>query len=117
LIVLDEQISLSLIEVIRKWHNGKVISVRELRPNTIIKDEAIPQLLNNTKKQPTFVTINTKDFWKKTHPCKNIFTVCIKLEDTKMSALPVLLKSLTTGRRFKTKASRAGLVFWCCFSH
>ena len=29
-----------------------------------------------------------------------------------MSALPVLLKSLTTGRRFKTKASRAGLVFW-----
>ncbi len=112
MIVLDEQLSLSLIAAIGKFHDGKVVSVRELRPKTIIKDEAIPQLLSKTRKQPTFVTINTKDFWKKTHPCKNISIVCLKLEDTKMMDIPILLKSLTKSKKFRTKASRAGYVFW-----
>ena len=83
----------------------------DLRPDTIIKDEVIPQLLTATNKRPAFVTINSGDFWKKTHSGKQVCIVCIKLEDSEMSLIPSLLKKLFQAREFKNKKDRAGYVF------
>jgi hypothetical protein len=46
MIVLDEQLLGRHIEQdIAKWYRGAVQSIIDLRPNSIIKDEAIPELL------------------------------------------------------------------------
>ena len=46
MIVLDEHLqSKGLEEAIRRWYAGTVITVLDLRPDTVIKDEAIPNLL------------------------------------------------------------------------
>lgn len=63
MIVLDEQLLCRDIEhEIARWYGGKVLFITDLRPNTIIKDDAIPGLLRQ-QIQPAFVTINEKDFW------------------------------------------------------
>jgi hypothetical protein len=44
MIILDEQLlEHDIEENISKWYRGAVRFVTELRPNTIIKDDAIPQ--------------------------------------------------------------------------
>ena len=59
-IILDEQIHNVHVPIaLRSWIT--VSRVRELRPDTIIKDEAIPGLLRRLK-HPIFVTINVHDF-------------------------------------------------------
>ena len=46
MIVLDEHLqSKGLEDKIRNWYAGTVMSVLDLRPDTVIKDEAIPGLL------------------------------------------------------------------------
>jgi hypothetical protein len=58
MIVLDEQLlGRDLDGEIGKWYQGAVLFVTDLRPGTVIKDEAIPGLLRR-QRQPTFVTIN-----------------------------------------------------------
>jgi hypothetical protein len=43
MIVLDEQLlSYSLQASIARWHRGTVTDITQLRPNTVILDEAIP---------------------------------------------------------------------------
>ena len=65
MIIIDEQLQgEGLEELIGKWYPGSVVSMTTLRPNTIIKDEAIPGLLAQ-QNLPTFVTINVTDFWQK----------------------------------------------------
>lgn len=65
MIVLDEQLlGRSLERAITAWYGGSVQFITELRPNTVIKDEAIPLLLRQ-QRQPTFVTINERDFWQR----------------------------------------------------
>ena len=65
MIVVDENIhDEAILAEISAWYCGKVISVLDLRPRTIIKDEAIPTLLLKAN-QPTFITINVSDFWRK----------------------------------------------------
>lgn len=65
MIVLDDQLLGCGIETaIRRWHGGSVGYNTDLRPGTIIKDDAIPSLLQHAP-QPTFVTINELDFWQK----------------------------------------------------
>jgi hypothetical protein len=65
MIVLDEQLLGRNLELeIAKWYQGTVQFIMDLRPNTVIKDDAIPALLR-LQNQPTFVTINERDFWKK----------------------------------------------------
>jgi hypothetical protein len=45
-IVLDEQLlGANLEQAIGKWYQGNVCFITDLRPNSIIKDEAIPMLL------------------------------------------------------------------------
>ena len=65
MIVLDENMhQRSIMDTVAAWYRGRVISVTVLRPDTIIKDEAIPTLLRNAQR-PTFVTINVDDFWQR----------------------------------------------------
>ena len=46
MIVLDENLlGLRLDNSIAAWYPGRVCYVTDLRANTVIKDEAIPQLL------------------------------------------------------------------------
>ena len=62
MIVLDEQLlGRDLEEQIARWYQGAVCFIVDLRPNTVIKDEAIPKLLQQ-ENQITFVTINESDF-------------------------------------------------------
>jgi hypothetical protein len=60
MIVLDEQLlGRGLERDIAQWYRGTVQFVIDLRPHTVIKDEAIPALLRQ-RSQPTFVTINAR---------------------------------------------------------
>ena len=68
MIVLDEQLlGRGLERDIAQWYRGTVRFITDLRPHTIIKDEAISALLRQ-QSQPTFVTINDRDFWRKVVP-------------------------------------------------
>ncbi len=65
MIVLDEQLMGRNIDVeIAKWYKGNVCFIIDLRPHSVIKDNAIPELLRQQNK-PVFVTINERDFWRK----------------------------------------------------
>ena len=47
MIVLDEQLlGANLEQAIGKWYQGNVCFITDLRPNSIIKDEAIPMGCN-----------------------------------------------------------------------
>ena len=61
MMVLDESIARQRVMNTFRWYKGPVVSIKQLRPNTRIPDEAIPALLRQAR-QPTFVTINTTDF-------------------------------------------------------
>ena len=68
MIVLDEQLlSYGLRQHVVQWYRGAVIDITQLRPGTVIRDEAIPMLLR-TAHRPTFVTINVADFWPRVAP-------------------------------------------------
>ena len=46
MIVLDEHLmGLGLDREVRAWYEGQVCYITDLRPDTVIKDEAIPSLL------------------------------------------------------------------------
>ena len=70
MIVLDEHLDDGLVLVPLSYRlKSRVVSVRELRPGTVIKDEAIPTVLGRYK-NATFVTGNVSDFWRKIQsPC------------------------------------------------
>ena len=65
MIVLDEQLlGRDLEREIGAWYRGAVKFITDLRPNSVIKDDNIPALLGQ-QHQPTFVTINERDFWQR----------------------------------------------------
>jgi hypothetical protein len=54
MIILDEELQgLGLEVAISHWYRGAVLIIKQLRPGTVIKDQAIPALLRRAK-QPTF---------------------------------------------------------------
>ncbi|MCB0063727.1 MAG: hypothetical protein KDE19_16505 [Caldilineaceae bacterium] len=68
MIVVDEQIHGRRIrDAIASWYPGQVVSIKHLRPNTLVKDDAIPALLQQAR-QPTFITINADDFGDECQP-------------------------------------------------
>ena len=92
MIVLDEQLLGRQIDYeIKKWYQGSVVFVRDLRPGSLVKDNAIPQLLRK-KQKPTFVTINTIDFWQKVAADKKFCIVCFSIKDREVPRIPSLLK-------------------------
>jgi hypothetical protein len=80
-----------------------------LRPGTVIKDDAIPALLRQ-QRQPTFVTINEKDFWKKVEIDERFSVVCFDWPDSKASLISESLRDLFNRAEFSTKQARMGKV-------
>ena len=110
MIVLDEQLLGRGIEHdIARWYRGKVQFIIDLRPNTVIKDDAIPALLQQ-QSQPTFVTINDRDFWQRA-PCDARYCmVCFTLSDGHTGDIPQSLRTLFRLPEFRTKAQRMGKI-------
>lgn len=110
MIVLDEELQgLGLEEAIAHWYRGAVLVVKQLRPGTVIKDEAIPTLLRRAN-EPTFVTINHQDFWRRIPAESSFCLVCFKLSADQAQEIPVLLRRLLALREFRTKRERMGKV-------
>jgi hypothetical protein len=110
MIVLDEQLlGRQLDAAIAAWYRGGVRFLTELRPHTVIKDDAIPGLLGRLR-QPTFVTINERDFWGRVAISQRFCVVCFSLTDSQTHLIPPLLRRLLRHPAFRTKARRMGAV-------
>ena len=110
MIVLDEQLlGRNIEQEIAKWYRGTVRFIIDLRPQTVIKDDAIPGLLRQ-QKQPTFLTINEKDFWRKVPIDNQYGVVCFTLPDSRVNEIPQTLRTLLSKQEFNTKTKRMGKV-------
>jgi hypothetical protein len=91
MIVLDEQLAdPRIIHSIQSWYKGKVISIVDVRPRTLVTDDAIPILLRRLS-APTFVTINHRDFWRKIPARSTYCVICLKLPTEHVLKVPETL--------------------------
>ena len=90
-----------------RWYQGAVCFIMDLRPNTVIKDDAIPRLLHQ-ENEPTFVTINESDFWRKAALTDQFCMVCFALPDSRVHEIPARLRRLFDHPLFDTKKKRMG---------
>jgi hypothetical protein len=88
---------------------GEFVTSPNLRPDTVIKDEAIPSLLLR-ERQPTFVTGDVTGFWNKVKPHPNFCIVCFGLPTEQWHRIPLLLRRLFRTEGFRTKRERMGKV-------
>ena len=110
MIVVDENLhSRTVMAAIQQWYRGQVISITALRPQTVIKDEAIPTLLQ-TVPQPTFVTLNAIDFWGKVIPHASFCILAIALPKKRIAEVPQYVRHCLALPLFKTKSNRMGCV-------
>ena len=110
MILLDENVhQQSIMASIAAWYRGQVRSLTTLRPNTLIKDEAIPTVLRSVR-QPTFVTTNVTDFWRRVPPHPRYSIVCVAIPNERLHELSPLLRRLLRLSEFNTKAKRMGKV-------
>ncbi len=110
MIILDENLKDDrILDGVAQWYQGQVITIRDLRPRTIIKDEAIPSLLRRVD-EPTFVTINTDDFWLKTSASRYYCIITLELPKERSLEIPELVREILRMNEFKTKAARMGKV-------
>jgi len=117
MIILDEHLyDPAIMADIAAWFPGQVIPLLKLRPASLIKDDAIPTLLRKVV-QPTFVTINVIDFWKKVRPHADFCIITIALTQTQVYEVPNLLRRLLHLTEFKTKALRMGKVIHVTQNH
>ncbi len=110
MIVVDENIQGEhIIGAITAWYTGRVISITELRPATLIKDDGIAMLLRQMT-QPTFVTINADDFWLKFRPDPRCCIVALVRAQAQSHEVSNILRRLLRLTEFRTKAARMGKV-------
>lgn len=110
MIVLDEQLlGRDLETTIAQWYQGAVCFITDLRPNTVIKDDAVSKVLQQ-ENLPTFVTINESDFWRKVVINDRFCVVCLALPDSRVYEISSLLRSLLRHPTFSTKKNRMGKV-------
>jgi hypothetical protein len=110
MIVLDEELQgLGLEAAISGWYHGSVFLIKALRPGTVIKDDAIPGLLRRVR-QPTFVTINHGDFWRRVTAERSFCLLCLKLTADQADEVPRWLRRLFQLPEFQTKNVRMGKV-------
>jgi hypothetical protein len=110
MIILDEQLLGRGIEAnMAQWYRGTVQFLTDLRPHTVIKDDAIPALLRR-QSQPTFVTINERDFWYKVARDHRYCVVCFAWSDARVREIPHALRLLLRHAVFRTKVQRMGKV-------
>ena len=108
MIVLDEQLlSYGLRHLVAQWYRGAVLAITQLRPGTVIHDEAIPMLLRAARR-PTFVTINVADFWQRVLPEPRFCIVCVAVPHTRALEVSVLVRRLFALPPFRTQAQRLG---------
>lgn len=113
MIVLDETIQSDRIaRAITSWYPGQVISVTDLRPATVIKDDGVATLLSKVK-EPTFVTINVDDFWLKFYAHRRYCIVALPLTNAQAKQeASIWLRRLLLLPEFRTKSSRMGQVIY-----
>lgn len=110
MIVLDEQLlGYGLQGSISAWYRGTVTDLPALRPGTLILDEAVPELLRAAP-QPTFVTINVADFWRRMVPDRHFCVLCIALSDQRVAELSGLVRRVFATDSFRTRRSRLGKI-------
>ena len=110
MIVLDEHLAgLGVETAIRQWYRGRVCGITELRPGSVIKDEAIPHLLRAAR-QPTFLTLNWRHFWQRTAAHRDFCVVCFVLTTEQAREISPCLRRLLRLSEFKTRADRMGRV-------
>ena len=108
MIVLDENIhSRQTLTSIAEWYRGQVVSVTQLRPGSVIRDDAIPTLLRRLN-QPTFVTTNVDDFWQVVQPDPAYCIVCFNLPRERNSEVAAEMRQILARPEFRTKALRMG---------
>ncbi|MBI3795389.1 MAG: hypothetical protein HY268_00255, partial [Deltaproteobacteria bacterium] len=106
----DEQLlGRDLEQDIARWYRGSIQFIIELRPHSVIKDEAIPALLRR-QSQPTFVTINERDFWRRVAADRRYCIVCFPLPDSRVREIPRSLRLLLRRPEVQTKAQRMGKI-------
>jgi hypothetical protein len=110
MIVLDEQLlSYGLRALIARWYRGTVTDITQLRPNSVITDEAIPPLLRAAPR-PTFVTINVTDFWRRLAPDVRFCIACFAVPHTRAEEIPDLLRRLFALAPLRTRSQRLGKI-------
>jgi hypothetical protein len=110
MLVLDEQLlGRDLDSALARWYRGPVLFITDLRPGTVIKDDAIPVLLRQ-QHQSTFLTINETDFWHKVNIDAHFCIVCFALPDSRAHEIATLLRAVFRLSPFRTKARRMGKV-------
>ena len=110
MLVLDEQLlGRDLETLLGRWYPGPVLFITDLRPGTVIKDDAIPVLLRQ-QRQATFLTINEADFWRKVAIDDRFCVVCFALPDSRAREIPKLLRAVFRLSTFRTKTRRMGKV-------
>jgi hypothetical protein len=110
MLVLDEQLlGRDLDTALRRWYRGSVRFITELRPGTIIKDDAIPTLLRECSRA-TFLTINEADFWRRVAIDERFCVICFALPDSRVREIPALLRMVFHLPEFRTKARWMGWV-------
>lgn len=110
MIVLDEELQgLGLEATIGQWYRGAVILIKQLRPGTVIKDEAIPALLRRVK-YATFVTINHGDFWRRLPAGQSFCVLCLKLTVNQVDEVAHWVRRVFRLPEFKNKTARMGKV-------
>lgn len=108
MIVLDEHLA-GVGEGIAHWYRGSVVAVTQLRPGSLIKDDAIPSLLHGVR-HPTFVTINVTDFWGRVRPDERYCIVCVEVPHHRIPEVPGLVRRLFRLPEFGIRAQRLGKV-------
>jgi hypothetical protein len=103
MIVLDEQLlSYGVREPIARWSRGTVLDITQLRPQTVIRDDAIPMLMRAARR-PTFVTINILDFWRRIPSDPRFCIACFAVPHTRALEVPELLRQLFRLVPFRTQ--------------
>jgi hypothetical protein len=110
MIVVDENLhSQRIMSAIASWYRGQVISITALRPRTIIKDDAIPALLRLSNR-PTFITINSGDFWHIAEAHADYCIITFALPKERIGEIPQMLRELLQMPAFKHKTDRLGKI-------
>ena len=104
MIVLDEQLAdPRIIRSIERWYKGKVISIIDVHPSTLVHDEAIPVLLRQLT-GPTFVTINHRHFWRKIPASPDYCVICLA---ERTLELPEALRAVLSRPEWRAKRGAA----------